>query len=181
MIDYDYKFDDDVVEFFNIIEYLGGGSIVNFIRGLMYYGQGGGGEIIVENVVMNLGGLLKIICDKRKGGYIIRSGVLKDLSLVFIILVGENFFIVFFLVEIKFVKVIGIVMENDGIVFKLGIQFDERMKRNVGLKQLINLKFVKSNLSLIVEFFWENVIIEVNVFFVIMFCNIISMFVVVSY
>lgn len=70
---------------------------------------------------MNLGGLLKIICDKRKGGYIIRSGVLKDLSLVFIILVGENFFIVFFLVEIKFVKVIGIVMENDGIVFKLGI------------------------------------------------------------
>lgn len=38
MIDYDYKFDDDVVEFFNIIEYLGGGSIVNFIRGLMYYG-----------------------------------------------------------------------------------------------------------------------------------------------
>lgn len=39
---------------------------------------------------MNLGGLLKIICDKRKGGYIIRSGVLKDLSLVFIILVGEN-------------------------------------------------------------------------------------------
>lgn len=33
MIDYDHKFDDDVVEFFNTIEHLGGGSTVNFIRG----------------------------------------------------------------------------------------------------------------------------------------------------
>ena len=59
MIDYDHKFDDDVVEFFNTIEHLGGGSTVNFIRGPMYYGQGGGGETIVENAAMNLGGAIK--------------------------------------------------------------------------------------------------------------------------
>ena len=39
MIDYDRKFDDDVVEFFNTIEHLGGGSTVNFIRGPMYHEQ----------------------------------------------------------------------------------------------------------------------------------------------
>ena len=35
MIDFDHKFDDDVVEFFNTIEHLGGGGTVNFIRGPM--------------------------------------------------------------------------------------------------------------------------------------------------
>ena len=87
-----------------------------------------------------MGGPSKTTRDKRKGGYTTRSGVLKDLSLAFITLAGENPSSVPPLVETS-VKVIGIAMGNDGTALKPGIQFDERMKRNVGLKQLTDLKF----------------------------------------
>ena len=181
MIDYDHKFDDDVVEFFNTIEHLGGGSTMNFIRGPMYHGQGRGGERNVKNAAINLGGPSKTTCDKRKGWYTTRSGILKDLSLAFITLAGENPSTVPPLVETKSVKVIGIAMENDGTALKPGIQFDERMKRNVGLKQLADLKFVKSNPSPTAEFLSEKVITEANVSFVTTLCNTISMPVAVSY
>lgn len=70
MIDYDHKFDDDVVEFFNTIEHLAGGSTVNFIRGPMYHRQGRGGERNVENAAINLGGggHQKQHATKGKGG-----------------------------------------------------------------------------------------------------------------
>lgn len=72
-------------------------------------------------------------------------------------------------------------MENDGTALKPGIQFDERMKRNVGLKQLADLKFVKSNPSPTSEFLQENAITEANVSFITTLCNTISMPVAVSY
>lgn len=70
MIDYDHKFDDDVVEFFNTIEHLAGGSTVNFIRGPMYHRQGRGGERNAENAAINLGGggHQKQHATKGKGG-----------------------------------------------------------------------------------------------------------------
>ena len=181
MIDYDHKFDDDVVEFFNTIEYLGGGSTVNFIRGPMYHGQGRGGKRNVENAAFNLGGPSKTTRDKRKGGYTTKSGVLKDLHLAFITLASQNPSGVRPLVETKSVKVIGIAMENDGTAIKPGIQFDEKMKRNVGLKQYIDLKFVKENPSPTAEFLRENIITEVNVSFITSLCNTISIPVAVSY
>ena len=181
MINYDHKFDEDVVEFFNTIEYLGGGSTLNFIRGPMYHGQGRGGQRNVENAAFNLGGPSKTTRDKRKGGYSTKSGVLKDLHLAFITLASEITSKVSPLVETKSVKVIGIAMENDGTAIKPGIQFDERMKRNVGLKQYVDLKFVKENPSPTAEFLRENVITEVNVSFITSLCNTISMPVAVSY
>lgn len=127
------------------------------------------------------GGPSKTTPEKRKGGYTTRSGVFKDLSLAFITLAGENPSSVPPLVETKSVKVIGIAMENDGTALKPGIQFDERMKRNVGLKQLADLKFIKSNPSPTAEFLQEKVITEANVSFVTTLCNTISMPVAVSY
>ena len=47
--------------------------------------------------------------------------------------------------ETDAVKVIGVVLENDGTALKPGIQFDDRVKKNVGLKQEVDLKFVKEN------------------------------------
>ena len=44
MVDFNHQYDDEVIEFFNTIEHLGGGSTVNFIRGPMFHGQGRGGE-----------------------------------------------------------------------------------------------------------------------------------------
>lgn len=59
MINYDHKYDPDVVEFFNTIEYLGGGSTVNFVRGPMFHGQGRGGVNNAEDAAFNLGGPYK--------------------------------------------------------------------------------------------------------------------------
>ena len=72
-------------------------------------------------------------------------------------------------------------MENDGTALKPRIQFDERMKRNVGLKQLTDLKFVKSSPSPTAEFLLENIITKANVSFIVTtLCNTISMPVAVS-
>ena len=98
MIDCDHKFDKDVVEFFNTIEHLGSGNTVNFISSPMYHrqrGRGGGGgrrETRCGNAQFDLGGggASKTTRDKLKGGCTTRSGVLKDLHLAFITLVGES-------------------------------------------------------------------------------------------
>ena len=57
LIKYDHKYDPEVIEFFNTIEYLGGGSTVNFLRGPMYHGKGRGGEKNAEDATFNLGAL----------------------------------------------------------------------------------------------------------------------------
>ena len=72
-------------------------------------------------------------------------------------------------------------MENDGTALKPGIQFDGRMKQDVGLKQFADLKVVKSNPSATAEFLREKVITEVNVSYITTLCNTISMPVAVSY
>lgn len=179
LIDYNHEYDHDVVQFFNTIEHLGGGSTVNFIRGPMYHGQGRCGARIAENAKFNLGGPSKTTRDKLKGGYTTKSGVLKNLHLAFLKLASEGGVPPLLYTEI--VKVIGIAMENDGTAIKPGIQFDERLKRNVGLKQSVNLKFVRENPSPSPEFLRENVITEVNVSFITSLCNTMSMPVAVSY
>ena len=62
LIKYDHKYDPEVIEFFNTIEYLGVGSTMNFLRGPMYHGKGRGGEKNSEDAIFNLG-------DKLRGGY----------------------------------------------------------------------------------------------------------------
>lgn len=56
MINFDHPYDPEVIEFFNTIEYLGGESAVNFIRGPMYHGQGRGGARNTDDAKFNLGG-----------------------------------------------------------------------------------------------------------------------------
>lgn len=155
MINYDHKYDPDVVEFFNTIEYLGGGSTVNFLRGPMFHGQGRGGIRNAEDAACNLGGPSKRTRDKKRGGYTTKSGVLKDLHLAFITLADENASNVPPFIETESVKVIGVAMENDGTPLKPGIQFDDRMKTNVGLKQEVDIKFVRDNPNLRI-FAWQH-------------------------
>ena len=76
LIKYDHEYDQEVIEFFNTIEYLGGGSTVNFLRGPMYHGQGRGGEKKAEDAAFNLAGPSKRTRDKLRGGYTTKSGVL---------------------------------------------------------------------------------------------------------
>jgi hypothetical protein len=51
------RYDENVIHFYNSIEYLGGESVVNFIRGPMYDGTGKGGIKSVQDARPNFGGL----------------------------------------------------------------------------------------------------------------------------
>ena len=56
MIDPNHKYDEQVVEFFNSVKFLGGERTVNFIRGPMWHGCGSGGVFNPESAKLNLGG-----------------------------------------------------------------------------------------------------------------------------
>jgi hypothetical protein len=175
LIKYDHKYDPEVIEFFNTIEYLGGGSTVNFLRGPMYHGKGRGGEKNAEDAAFNLGGPSKRTRDKLRGGYTTKSGVLKDLQLAFMTLATDKTLNVQPFLETDAVKVIRVALENDGTALKPGIQFDDRVKKNVGLKQEVDLTFVKENPNPTPEFLKVNILTEANVSFVTSLCNGVSM------
>ena len=181
LIRYDHEYDPEVIEFFNTIEYLRGGSTVNFLRGPMYHGQGRGGEKNAEDATFNLGGPSKRTRDKLRGGYTTKSGVLKDLQLAFMTLATDETSNVQPILETDAVKVIGVALENDGTALKPGIQFDDRVKKNVGLNQDVDLKFVKDNPNPTPEFLKTNILTEANVSFVTSLCNGLSMPIATSY
>ena len=137
---YDHEYDPEVIEFFNTIEYLGEGRTVNFLRGPMYHGKGRGGEKNAKDAAFNLGGPSKRTRDKVIGGYTTKSGVLKDLQLAFMTLATDETSNVQSFLETDSVKVIGVALENDGTALKPGIQFDDRVKKNVALRQDVDLK-----------------------------------------
>ena len=181
LIKYDHKYDPEVIEFFNTIEYLGGGSTVNFLRGPMYHGKGRGGEKNAEDAAFNLGGPSKRTRDKLRGGYTTKSGVLKDLQLAFMTLATDETSNVQPFLETDAVKVIGVALENDGTALKPGIQFNDRVKKNVGLKQEVDLTFVKENPNPTPEFLKANILTEANVSFVTSLCNGVSMPIATNY
>ena len=61
-----HQYHPDVVEFFSTITYLGGRSIFNFVRGPMFFGQGGSFEHTFYEVWMNLGGPSDTTCNKNR-------------------------------------------------------------------------------------------------------------------
>lgn len=67
------------------------------------------------------------------------------------------------LLETEAVKVTGVALENDGTALKPGIQFDERVKKCVGLKQDVDLKFVEDNPNPTPDFLKTNILTEANV------------------
>ena len=56
MIDPNHQYDEEVVQFFNSVKFLGEEKTVNFIRGPMWHGCGSGGVFNPESAKANLGG-----------------------------------------------------------------------------------------------------------------------------
>ena len=142
-----HKYDDEVVEFFNALSYLGGRRVVNMIRGPMFLGQGRGSVHPLSEAKMNLGGPSETVCLKRQAGYTTRSGILKPLSLAHYKLSSvsipqstSNRFI-----STQNLAVYPAVLADDGTPLKAAIQFDERMKQIVGLTHHIDKDFVSHN------------------------------------
>ena len=76
-----HQYDEEVVEFFNTITYLGGRRTTCFIRGPMNLGDGRNNHVNLLEKKMNFGGPSESVCAKYQAGYTPQSGVIKPLSL----------------------------------------------------------------------------------------------------
>ena len=162
MINPNHEFDEEVVQFFNSIKFLGGERTVNFVRGPMWHGCGKGGELSPECAKPNLGGPSRTTRNKRSSGYTTKSGVVKPWFDSFLQLLKDTLDVKP-LVETTVLKVYGVAMENDSTALKPAIQYDEKQQINVGLKDRADIVFVASNPDPKLEFLKENIVSEANV------------------
>ena len=137
-----HEYDREVVEFFNTITYLGGKRTTCFIRGPMNLGDGRNSHMKLTDKRMNLEGPSESVCAKYQAGYTPESGVIKPLSL------GHE------------LMVIPCALANDGTVLKPAIEFDPRLKENIGLKTPVDINFVQRNPSPSPEYLKENIVTE---------------------
>lgn len=159
-----HEYDQEVVEFFNTITYLGGRRTANMIRGPMYQGKGRGCFHDPATMKMNLGGPSDETCRKQQAGYTCKSGVIKSLSQAFLKLSSDDGISKTEpLIDIECVKVIPCVLANDGTALKPSIQFDPRTKENIGLNLKVDVTFVKENKEPTSVFLNKHIITEVLV------------------
>ena len=146
--DKQYTYDADFIEFYSTIMYLGGRRTFSFLRGPMFYGQGSmnDGNRGFDKISMNLGGPLESLCVKQNTAFTCRSGVLKSLCLLQLMvlsndpdegpkpLISDSKLIVF-----------ACCYSNDGTALKASVEFDPVTKRNIGLTVPVDLTFVKEH------------------------------------
>ncbi len=128
-----------------------------------------------------LGGPSRLIRQKNSSGYTAKSGVIKPWLKSFIELVDEQGSQVSPLIDHPHVKVMGVALENDGTALKPSIQFDDSLNINVGLKDQIDIGYVRSNPSPKPEYLRDNVVTEANVSYISTVDNNVSLPVSVTY
>ena len=155
-----HQYCEDVLEFFNTVQYLGGNSTANFVRGPM---RTGGGRNNIENQLplQNFGGPSRPTRTKKKSGYTTKSGVVKELSLCQLKLSTSSKSDASFLVCNKTVKVIPCVLSNDGNALKPAIELDIRQKQLIGLDFACDYQYIKDNPSPSPEFLKSHIVVEV--------------------
>lgn len=115
---------------------------MNFIRGPMNLGDGRHSHINKElDKKMNLGGPSESLIQKSQAGYTPDSGVIKPLSLAHVELLKNSGAKP--LIETPNVIAIPCALANDGTALKPAIEFDARIKENVGLTFPVDLDYVK--------------------------------------
>ena len=131
MYDPRHKYDDEVVEFFNTLTYLGGHRTTNMIRGPMFKCQGRGSSHQTSECRMNLGGPSEETCRKKQAGYTTASGVQLCLLSAFHQLSQQSN--AKLLIDNAVLQVVPCAVANDGTALKPSIQFDARAKRTSDL------------------------------------------------
>lgn len=115
-------------------------------------------EEVISTPTMNLGGSAYKTCLKHQAGYTNKPGVWKPLSL------GHLSLLQIFnsLPVLKTDELIAYpcCLANDGTALKPAIEFDERLKENVGLTRNLKIDFVKSNPQPTTAFLKDNLVTE---------------------
>ena len=165
LINPNHPYDEDVLEFFNSVQYLGGKRTVNFIRGPMLTGTGQQGMRHELTPKINLGGPARTTRHKVSPGYTTDSGIIKPWLATFIELANADGSQAVPIISTPVVKVFSAALQNDGTALKSSIQFDEKQQVNIGLKHRVDLEYVKQHSEPNPEYLKANVITEVNVDF----------------
>ena len=153
-----HEYDQEVVEFFNTITYLGGKRTTCFIRGPMNLGDGRNSPVSLTDKKMNLGGPSESVCAKHQAGYTPESGVIKPLSLGHMELLRNSQ--AKSLIETPKLNVIPCALANDGTALKPAIEFDSRLKENIGLKTPVDIHYAKENPSPFPDYLKDNIVTE---------------------
>ena len=158
MYDPFHPYDREVIELFNTITYLGGKATTCFIRSPMNLGDGKDSHRTKEKK-MNLGGPSESVCRKYQAAYTPDPGVIKALSFAFINLVkgdGETAP----LLKSDNLEVTPCAFANDGTSLKPAIEFEWRLKENVGLKFKVDLAYIKEHTDPSADDLRNNIITE---------------------
>ena len=117
----------------------------------MNLGDGRNSHATLIKRIMNLGGPSETVCAKYQEGYRPDSGIIKPLSLGHIELLKNSQAKT--LIETSKLTVFPCALVNDGTALKLAIEFNSRLKENVGLKTTVDIiYYVKDNPSPSPEF-----------------------------
>ena len=148
-----HKYDNDVLEFFNTIAYLGGRSTVNLIRGPLCCekGQHGVAANLFEREI-NLGGPSEPTRAKKQTEYSTSSGVIKRLSLSQLNLSTYQGGVSTFFIYNGLVGVVLSVLSNDGNALKPAIEFVKIVK--------IDYEFVSKNPEPSLEYLKDQFVTE---------------------
>ncbi|CAB4027549.1 Hypothetical predicted protein, partial [Paramuricea clavata] len=123
-----FKWDDEVAEFFSTIKYLGGERTRKFIRGPGFLSIG-------------KGGLIK----ECHAGYTTESGVIKPHLQSLHAFSQHPKAKVNKIIETDTVQVIPVVLASDGTALKPGLEYDQRQKAVVGLTHKVDASYVKQH------------------------------------
>lgn len=177
----DHEYDEEVIQFFNTIQYLGGEKTVNFLRGPMWFGSGSGSNRPVENLKINFGGPSHPTRLKHSSGYTTESGIVKPWLKSLLEIATDKGSSSKSLFENDLVKVYPVALANDGTALKPGFQFDEEQNHVVGLDTNADYNFVKNNPKPDTEMLRSAIITEANVSYASLIDNTVSLPIAVYY
>lgn len=124
----------------------------------MNIGDGRNSHVNLADKKMNLGGPSESVCAKYQAGYTPESGIIKPLSLGHMELLKNSQ--ARSLIETTKLNVIPCALANDGTALKPAIEFDPRLKENIGLKTPVDIQYVKENLTPSPEYLKDNIVTE---------------------
>ena len=142
----EFKWDDDLCEFYETLKYLGGQRMRNFVRGPGFLGTGRGGVKEFKSFSdFNLGGPSSNTSKRCQAGYTTQSGIIKENLNSFRSLSELPSANVGKLLDTEIVQVIPVSLAADGTALKPGLEFDTKRKCIVRMVNDVSPEYVKAN------------------------------------
>ena len=142
----DFKWDKDLCEFYDTINYLGGQRTCNFICGPGFIGTGQGGVKRFDTFAdFNLGGPSSNVSKHSQAGYTTRSGIIKPHLQSFLKISKDLSSKAECIIDNELVQVIPAAAAMDRTALKPGLEFDTRGKCVVGMLEDVSLEYVKAH------------------------------------